>query len=354
MAFISQAVWRLDRSYAWNYTHPPALPRLRRVPPGPGGMLLGHRLNSRFGVAAGPLLNARWVEGYARLGFDILTYGSVRSRSHPAWSLPNIRPVQSREDVAVTARRTPANDDTTIAVSLGLPSVDPDVWRKDVRRARERVEPGQVLIVSVVGTHDPTGDADAFISDYVRCAAWAAEAGAHIVEVNLAVPSPFGEPGQMVYEHLALAAQILYRVRAGVSVPVLAKLGLFRTPRALHEAATRLASWANGFVLVHAVPRRVVNPEGQAAFEGAGREWADVVGAGTFPVCSRQVEEMLAWRKAGAWSQAVLAVGGISTTERARHLLRLGADATLVATAALYDPLIATRFRQALAASAVA
>jgi dihydroorotate dehydrogenase len=55
---------------------------------------------------------------------------------------------------------------------------------------------------------------------------------------------------------------------------------------------------------------------------------------------------MLAWRKAGAWDRAVLAVGGISTVERARDVLREGADAVLVATAALYDPLFATRFRQ--------
>jgi dihydroorotate dehydrogenase len=55
---------------------------------------------------------------------------------------------------------------------------------------------------------------------------------------------------------------------------------------------------------------------------------------------------MLAWRKAGAWDRAILAVGGISTVERARDVLREGADAALVATAALFDPLFAVRFRQ--------
>jgi 2,4-dienoyl-CoA reductase-like NADH-dependent reductase (Old Yellow Enzyme family) len=63
-------------------------------------------------------------------------------------------------------------------------------------------------------------------------------------------------------------------------------------------------------------------------------------------VASRQVEEMLAWRKAGAWDRAILAVGGISTVERAQDILREGADVVLVATAALFDPLLAARFRQ--------
>lgn len=352
MGSIGSAAYRVDRSYAWNYAHAPALPRVRRIPPGPGHRLFDYRVNSPLGIAAGPLLNARWVEAYARLGYDILTYATVRSRAHPAHALPNIRHVENREQAAVLARR-PTNGSATIAVSLGLPSPDPEVWRRDVQRARERLGSGQILVVSVVGTAD-AGGPEAFIADYARCAAWAQEAGADVVEVHLAVPNPFGESGQMVYEHIPLAAQIVYRVRTSVSVPVLAKLGLFRTPRLLHETATKLGPWTHGFVLVHAVPRRVVDEEGKAVFEGAGREWADVVGAGTFPVCSRQVLELLAWRKAGAWPHAVLAVGGISSVDRARYLLREGADAVLVATAALFDPLFAVRFRQALTAAAVA
>jgi dihydroorotate dehydrogenase len=150
----------------------------------------------------------------------------------------------------------------------------------------------------------------------------------------------------MVYENVPLSAQILHRVRTTIGVPVLAKLGAFRTPRLLHETATRLAPWANGFVLVNSISRRVLDEEGAPGFEGPGRERAEVVGAQTFEVASRQVVEMLAWRKAGAWDRAVLAVGGISTAERAHDLLREGADAALVATTAFFDPLLAVRFRQ--------
>lgn len=324
---------------------------MRRLPPGPGASLLGHQLNSPTGISAGPLLNSKWIEGYARLGFDILTYATVRSRPQPAHALPNIRPVENRDQLAVTGRRLSQNGDATLAVSLGLPSVEPEIWRKDMRRAKEKIGPGQMLIASVVGTPDIAAGVDAFVADYAQCAVWAAEAGADAIEVQLAVPNPFGDPGQMVYEHVVLAAQILYRVRTSVSVPVLAKLGVFRTPRMLHDIATKLASWVHGFVLVHAIPRRVVDEDGNAAFEGNGREWADVVGAGTFPVCSRQVEELLAWRKAGEWSHATLAVGGISTVERAQFLLGEGANAALVATAALFNPLFAVQFRQSVAAA---
>ena len=348
-------MYRVDRSYAWNYAHAPALPRARRLPPGPGGRLFGYVLHAPLGVAAGPLLNSRWVEGYARLGFDILTYATVASRPRPAFSMPNIQAVlavEAREEVALVGRRPAPNGGSTIAVSLGLPSMEPEVWRKDVRRAKGRIHEGQILIVSVMGSGGAAEGMEAFIADYARCADWAVEAGADVVEAHLAVPDPFGQPGQMVYEHPTLAAQILHRMRATLPVPLVAKLGPFPSPRALHDTASRLAPWAQGFVLVHGIPRRTVDAEGRAVFEGTGREWADVVGAETWRLCSRQVEELLAWRRAGEWPTAVLSVGGISTVERARHLLREGANAVLVATAALEDPLFAVRFRQATATAA--
>lgn len=315
------------------------------MPEGPGGRLFDYPLNSPIGIAAGPLLNSKWIEGYARLGYDILTYGSVRSVARPAHALPNVRPVENRDQTAVATKRPATNGEVTVAVSTGMPSMEPDVWRKDVRRAKDKIGRGQILIVNVMGTPELGTDADALIADYALCAVWASEAGADVVEVNLACPNPFGEPGQMVYESIAVSAQILYRVRTSIKVPVIAKLGAFRTPRQLHETATKLAPWAHGFELVHGIQRRVVDEEGNPAFEGAGRE-AYVVGADTFGACARQVEEMLAWRKAGAWDRAVLAVGGITTGERALHLLREGADCALVATAAMFDPLFASRFRQ--------
>lgn len=323
------------------------------MPAAPGGRLFDYPLNSPLGIAAGPLLNSRWIEAYARIGYDVLTYATVRSSYAPAHVMPNIRAVENREQAAVATRRPGGNGDLTLAVSLGTPSMEPDVWRKDVRRARERIGKGQVLIVNVLGTLPPGGDREALIADYARCARWAAEAGADVVEAHLAWPDPFADQPQAIYENLPLSAQILHRVRTSVTVPVVAKFGAFRTPRLLHDTATKLAAWASGFTLVHGFQRRVVDETGSAAFEGAGRDRADIVGADTFPAASRQIAEMLVWRRAGCWDRAVLAVGGITTAERAHALLREGADAVLVATAALYAPLFAVRFREQRA-SAVA
>jgi dihydroorotate dehydrogenase len=350
---IATATYRIDRSYSWNYDHAPKLPRVRRLPAAPGGRLFDHTLNSPLGIAAGPLLNSKWIEAYARIGYDVLTYATVRSTFAPALALPNIRTVENREQAAVATRRPGLNGDLTLAISLGTPSMQPDVWRKDVTRARERIGKGQVLIVSVLGTVPTGGDRESLITDYALCARWAAEAGADAVEVHLAWPDPFSDQPQAIYENLPLSAQILHRVRTSVSVPVIAKFGAFRSPRLLHDTATKLAAWASGFSLVHGFQRRVLDEAGNAAFEGSGRDRADIVGGDTYPAASRQIVELLAWRRAGCWDRAILGVGGLTTPARAHEMLREGANAVLVATAALYAPLFAVRFREQRA-SAVA
>lgn len=294
------------------------------------------------------MLNSKWIEAYAHLGFDILTYATVRSVARPAHSLPNIVFVENHEHAATLCSGSSAARSGTLAISLGLPSMEPEVWRKDIRRAKDRLGPGQMLVASVVGTPVAGGDAEALALDYARCAAWAAEAGADAIEVHLASPGIDPEHGPMLHEDARASAHILARIRAQVGRPIVAKLGSFRSPRALHETMTRLAPWVHGFALVHGVRRRVLDAQGRPVFEGEDREIARLVGADTYAVCSRQVEEALAWRKAGEWQRGILAIGGVTSVERARQSLRDGADAVLVDTAALADPLFAFRFRSTL------
>ena len=343
-------VYRAARSFAWNAAHPPKLPpRPRKLPPAPPVTLFDRRLISPIGIAAGPLLNSKWIEAYARLGYGILTYKTVRSSAQPALPVPNLLPCRLG-DPAVTLARPPRKADAgpvTLAISLGLPSPAADAWRADVKRARARLAPDQLLIVSVAGTPVPGGDGDLLAQDYATCARWAAEAGADAVELHLGAPNNAGERAQMVFEDKDLAGQVVERARRATGGrPLLAKLGALPGPRALHELATRLAPWLDGFVLVGGLPRRVATPDGKPAFPGPGRETAEVVGAETYDACRLQIDELIAWRKAGAWDRRILAVGGLTTVARARAALEGGASAALVATAALADPLFAVRFRR--------
>jgi dihydroorotate dehydrogenase len=299
------------------------------------------------GIAAGPLPNSRWIEAYARLGYGLLTYSTVRTAERAAFPAPNLAFCRLGDPTVVEPaprRLDPAA--VTWVVSLGLPSAKPDLWRADVKRARSKLGPGQVLVVSVVGTPAPGGDGEQLADDYAQAARWAAEAGADVVEVLLSSPDTAAEQPQMVFEDPVLSALILARVRRAVGArPVVAKIGASRSPRALHDLATAVARWVDGFVLVNGLQRRVVKADETPALPGAGRELAGVSGAAVWDPCRIQVAELCAWRKAGAWNKVILAVGGITTVERAREALAVGADAAMVAMAALVDPLLAARFR---------
>ena len=69
----------------------------------------------------------------------------------------------------------------------------------------------------------------------------------------------------------------------------------------------------------------------------------DEVVAGARGEVARRFEQD---REARRTRRRILAVGGLTTTARARVALESGAAAALVATAALADPLFAVRFRQ--------
>ena len=46
-----------------------------------------------------------------------------------------------------------------------------------MRRAKEHLGPGQILIASILGTPAPGDNPESLIADYTRCAVWSAEAG---------------------------------------------------------------------------------------------------------------------------------------------------------------------------------
>jgi len=82
-----------QRSYEWNYNHAPSPLTVDEKPVAGTWNYCGLPVGSPLGIAAGPLLNGRWVLYYASLGFDVLTYKTVRSRARASYPLPNLQPV---------------------------------------------------------------------------------------------------------------------------------------------------------------------------------------------------------------------------------------------------------------------
>lgn len=348
-------VYDLNHSYRWNYEFGPLVPEAFEVPPSPSPVtLLGYPLNSPLGIAAGPLLNSRWVALYARLGFDILTYKTVRSVERPSYPPPNLLPVsappnleETSEDYGLYVSELPPRvEDLSLAISFGMPSADPDTWREDVRRAKKALLPGQILIVSVVGTPQEGGDLDQLAEDYARCAVWAVEAGADVVEVNLSCPNVVTGEGNLYRDPRASRA-IVRRVRAHIgNVPLLCKIGHIASVEEALRLVDALVPSARGLVTLNTLARPILNRDGSPAFPGPHRQVCGVGGKAIQRATLQNVERIVkAWERL-AVDIVLLVVGGVLSPQDVQTFLEAGADAVLCATGALFRPSLAAEWRR--------
>jgi dihydroorotate dehydrogenase len=345
--------YRIDKSFEWNAQNGPnfsgdypALPR-----PQPKDFF-GYAVNSRFGLAASLGVNANWIGLYSKLGFDILTYKTVRKYKRLAHPWPNVFFLKEGQAldpdaVQVISDHEPADlVHAPSAGSIGMPSSDPEFWRDDIGKSRARLGPGQVLIVSVVGTFQPGITQDAFVAEFEELAARVREAGADIIEANLSCPNVAKSEGE-AYQNARLSARIAAAARRGAgSLPVLVKTGEFSDPRALANFLLAIDGHADGVVMINGLSRAIATPAGADAF-GPTRPRAGVVGSAIFDIALANVRNATAIISDKGLNLKVVAVGGASSPERAGAFLNAGAYAALAAWPAAMNPYLASEVRNA-------
>lgn len=339
-----------DQSYDWNYEHAPppeAFPecaeRERQVD-GRAWDFCELPVSSPLGMPAGPLLNGRWVLWYARLGFDVLTYKTVRSQARACYPPPNLLPVDLCTLSAGTDEIGSADQMRgSWAISFGMPSRAPEIWRRDVEWTRSALPPGKILSVSVVGTMQRGWGLDELAEDYATCARWAVEAGAHCVEANLSCPNVSSADGQL-YQQPAAAACVAQAVRAAVrNVPMLLKIGHVADPAQAEALARAVAPWTNGLVMVNCLARRVRGKTRALLFGGQPR---GVGGDGIRGAGVAQVRLFHGAIQAANLRLRLVGVGGASSAAHVREYLDAGAHAVHLATAAMIEPEVGLRIRR--------
>ena len=337
----------IDATYLENFDDGPRLEAAPELLKTESVEFLGHSVNSRLGIAAGLLLNAQWIEGYAAHGWDLLTYKTVRSAARECYPPPNWvfvdadtgnGPVYVTDDV-------PA-DPTAIssAVCFGMPSMAPDFWRADIARAKTAIGAGQLLIVSVVASPEPNWSAEQVAADYVQCAAWAAEAGADVVEANYSCPNVCSAEGQ-VYRDANLSGAITRKIREVIgTVPLLLKIGVFPNVDEQREFLHAVAGHASGITLVNGISRPVLHRDGKPVF-GENYVTAGVLGRIIHEPCVQSVREARAVIDAEKLPLTLAAVGGVSSCADYNDFITAGVDAVLCGSSPMYLPGLATELK---------
>ena len=332
---FSFAKYDITQDYAWNYEHAPE--PVGDVVPGVGDEWLycGVPVDSPLGIAAGPLLNGKWLLYYASLGFDVLTYKTVRSCERASYGLPNLQPI-SWEAGEVMAELNVANKMSgSWAVSFGMPSKPPSFWRDDVATTRSRLAKGKFLCVSVVATAQDGWSIDDLADDYAQCARWAVESGADGVEANFSCPNVSSVDGQL-FLNPTDAGIVAAQLREAIpDMPLLLKVGYIDNRETAHEFLEAVEPFADALVMVNGLSAKVRQPNGELLFEGQCR---GIAGEAIRETALEQLALFDGLIRQFGLDVRLVGVGGLGQAADVRACLDRGCEAVQFATAAMLNP----------------
>ncbi len=335
----NHSAYNILKDYQWNYAHvPSSKPHISKPAVEISGewTYAGLPVRSPLAVAAGPLLNSEWIKFYAERSFDILTYKTVRRCSRVSYGLPNLVPIEAmrvqRPGASVRGIRQMTG---SWAVSFGMPSREPKIWRDDLVTARQSLGAGQILSVSVVATPEEGDDLKTIGEDYASCARWAFESGADVVELNFSCPN-VKTPDGMLYTQPTASRDVLYRVRDLVGdKPLLVKLGFVGEDALARNWVELSGGLVQGLVMTNCIGAKVQSPDGKDFFSGESR---GIAGAAISEAVRKQVSTFQSLIHEHRSKVKTIAVGGVTEATDVSDYLKLGVEGVQTATAAMLNP----------------
>lgn len=348
-------------SYEDNYSQGP-FGRFQEPPDFDAGLpadrlstLLGQPVGLPFGIAAGPLVNSRYVAAALAHGFNLPVYKTVRSRSWACHPWPNVLAVDAEGDLHPTDGRLEGHTryaaPYSVTNSFGVPSFEPDVWQPDLARAVGLTGPGQVVIGSFQGTPGDTGGSTAYIADFVQAAKLVRETGAKILEVNLSCPNE-GTSHLLCFD-TERARAVVEAIKAEIGdLPLIAKIAYFHDGNALRALVDGVGRIADAIAAINTIGAEIVNEKGEQALPGEGRSRSGVGGNAIRWAGLATVERLAHLREEMGLHFRIFGSGGVSEPSDYAAYRVAGADAVLSATAAMWNPLLAGQIRQEMEATA--
>jgi dihydroorotate dehydrogenase (NAD+) catalytic subunit len=305
---------------------------------------LGFKLNSPIGVPAGPLLNSKWIALAANLGFDLPTYKTIRSFSHPGHPLPNIIFVERlAKNEARAIERSDHLEELSITNSFGMPSMSPEFLMQDIQTANASLKPGQVMIVSVVGTANRD---ISFLDDFVLAARLARDAGAKVIEANFSCPNVDKAEG-CLYVNSETVAEYVQKITSAIRpVPLLIKVGSFANREQMRSVMIAAAkAGCAGICGLNSVSMKVLDEKGDAAL-GSSRTTSGVCGGAIRKDALQFMRDAAAIKQSEKLDLVLLGCGGLMLPQHLASMLDAGASIAMSATGMMWDPFLATKYRE--------
>lgn len=331
-----------------------------QMPKGLSSELFGVSLDIPFGIGAGTLPTARFVQAAWRWGYSIATYKTVRSDAYPAHPFPNIVKVATKGGRVRPGDTVIADFDLRhvnierdgITNSFAVPSGKAAVWIKDAARAARSAPRGSVLVLSFMGTKRDGYTRRDFVEDFAACCNMARKANPHILEVNLSCPN-FGAEG-LVCNDPAMSREILEALSvAKGNVPLLVKIGYFpkRKQGDMEKLLAHIHRFADGVVGINTISAKVVDKNGNQALPGSPvRLYSGICGPAIRWAGIDFARRAVAFKKKKNWKDfVIIGVGGVTAPRHYLQYMKLGVNAVLSVTGSMWRPTLALEVRKQLA-----
>jgi dihydroorotate dehydrogenase len=322
---------------------------VRELPPSEKWIdFFGFKIASPIGIPAGPLLSAKWIKLAANLGYDVVTYKTIRSQEYHSHPLPNMvyvdthGPVTSSNQKAEKVEKPPKEiEDLAVTNSFGMPSMTPEFLMEDIPRAHGYLKQGQVMIVSVVGTPRPHEN---FRDDFVKAALLAKRAGAQIIEANFSCPNVEKREGSLYTSPDTVMEIGKAIVKAIHPIPLILKMGVFSSKEQMKDVLVAAAkTGTQGICGINSVSMQVSGKAGEPAL-GPNRLTSGICGGPIRTAALQFLSQATAIIQKEKLDLTLLGCGGITAPEHFDEFLLAGALIAMTATGMIWDPYLALRY----------
>jgi dihydroorotate dehydrogenase len=314
---------------------------------------LGFKINSPFGIPAGPLINGNFVKGALDKGFDIVTYKTVRSSKYPCHPWPNVLSVKIDGDLTMEKAGGKLvadknyHEPLSITNSFGVPSSDPEFWQKDLSDAVKYAREGQLVVGAFQGTKREGQSVEDYINDYRVTAKLLKETGVKVMEVNLSCPNE-GTNNLLCYdtERSVIVAKAIKEVIG--EIPLIIKIGYFKDEEVLKDFVKKIGNIVQGISVINTIAAEVVDENGNQALPGEGRLRSGVCGHAIKWAGLEMVGRLKKLRKEFNYNFQIIGVGGVTTVDDFFEYRKAGADIVMSATGAMWNPYLARDVKEKL------
>ncbi len=318
---------------------------------------LGYKIHTPFGIPAGPLLNSTYVKAALDKGFDVVHYKTQRSTVFAVNQFPNVLYLDLDGDLTLDKAAQPqlglrttnkSPKDISITNSFGNPSRGPEFWVDDLREAVNHEKPGQLVVMSVVGTVKPGFSEEDYFDDFAKTAELAAQTGVKVVEGNYSCPNVSNE-GVLCYNPQAVEV-ISRRMKERIGdIPLLIKLGYYSEEQQelLEKIIQRVSPFVDGISTINTIAAPIVDENGNQALPGPNRLKSGVCGAGVKWAGLDMVQRLAQIRDNVHGQFTIIGVGGVMTPQDYFAYRDAGADLVQSATGAMWNPYLAQEIKSA-------